>query len=153
MNKPMELLSTSVMGGTPTSSGRSSGTPFRQNRMAAALSKNQMTRAIQRLGWRRICLIRDAGGLVIRSYLSQNMSACLRTHLNIKRIFTGNCSRIEFNYMLPVSFLHQSPYEARHQTRPSTGCAHLPPRRPYLRKPLRALVDQLNFIELYVHRS
>jgi hypothetical protein len=32
------------------SSGRSSGTPFRQNRIAAALSRHQVTRAIQRLG-------------------------------------------------------------------------------------------------------
>ena len=33
--RPMELLSTSVMGGVVASSGRSSGTPFRQNRMAS----------------------------------------------------------------------------------------------------------------------
>src|SRR5580698_1900287 len=37
-------------GGVVASSGRSSGTPFRQNRMAAALSRHQITRAIQRLG-------------------------------------------------------------------------------------------------------
>jgi len=47
--RPTELLSTSVMGGVVASSGRSSGTPFRQNRMAAALSRHQITRAIHRL--------------------------------------------------------------------------------------------------------
>ena len=41
--RPMELLSTSVMGGVAASSGRSSGTPFRQNTMPAALSMHQIS--------------------------------------------------------------------------------------------------------------
>jgi hypothetical protein len=48
--RPIELLSTSVMGGVVASSGRSSGTPFLQNRTAAALSRHQITKAIQMLG-------------------------------------------------------------------------------------------------------
>ena len=75
--RPMELLSTSVIGGVAASSGRSSGTPFRQNKMAARLRRHQIPRAIQRLGWRKRYLIRDAGGLVTRFYLSHNINVCL----------------------------------------------------------------------------
>ena len=59
IKRPMELLSTSVTGGVVASSGRSSGTPFRQSRMAAALSRHQIRRAIQRLGCRIRYLIRE----------------------------------------------------------------------------------------------
>jgi hypothetical protein len=65
--RPIELLNTSVMGGVVASSGRSSGMPFLQNRTAAALSRHQITKGIQRLGRRTRYLTRGAGEVVIRS--------------------------------------------------------------------------------------